>query len=293
MQAPQNPSLRVACIQMRSTTDIAKNVETLRTLVNQAADQGANYVQTPEMTGILQRNPKLLFASITEHAQDQVFQTAAQLAQSHGIWVHIGSTAIALGNSKAANRGALFGPQGEEIAIYDKIHMFDVDLDGGERWRESKVYEPGNQCVLSSVNQVKTGLAICYDLRFPHLFRHQAKQGAILLTCPSSFTRQTGEAHWHTLLKSRAIENGAFMVAAAQGGKHDDGRETYGHSIVIDPWGNVVAELEHDEPGVLTADLDLSLVDQARKKIPSLANERRFSIRDQATEGFRNKGEVA
>lgn len=293
MKASENNHLRAACIQMRSSTNIAENVEALEKLVGEAATQGAQYVQTPEMTGILQRNPKLLFASISKQERDPVANTASHLAKKHGLWVHIGSTAISLGNGKAANRAMLFDPEGSLTTIYDKIHMFDVDLDNGESWRESKVYEPGNQCILSNINGIKLGLAICYDLRFPHLFRHQSKLGAIVLTCPSSFTRQTGQAHWHTLLKSRAIENGAFVIAAAQGGTHEDGRETFGHSLIINPWGEIIGELDHDEPGVLVAELDMSLVNLARTKIPSLANERRFSIRDNSAEDLDIKGEVA
>jgi len=155
--------------------------------------------------------------------------------------------------------------------------MFDVDLENGESWRESKVYHPGDKCVIADMNGISLGMAICYDVRFPHLYRAQAKQGAEILTCPSAFIRQTGEAHWHVLLRSRAIENGAFMIAATQGGVHEDGRETYGHSLIINPWGEIIGELDHNEPGVLTAELDLSEVAKARSRIPGLTNERKFS----------------
>lgn len=270
-------TLKVACVQMRSGTDIDANIAAMEGFIREAAAQGATYVQTPEMTGILQRDTKALFASISADKDDRVFAKASALAKELGIWVHIGSTAIDRGDGKAANRAGLFSPSGERVASYDKIHMFDVDLANGESWRESKVYNPGDQCVVSRINEIPLGIAICYDMRFPHLFRAQAKQGAEILTSPSSFTRQTGEAHWHILLRSRAIENGAFMIAAAQSGVHEDGRETYGHSLIINPWGEIIGELDHNEPGIVVAELDLSEVAKARQRIPGLANEREFS----------------
>lgn len=272
-----SPTLKVACVQMRSGTDIDKNIVTLEGFIREAASLGATYVQTPEMTGILQRDTKALFASISTDENDPVFAKASDLAKELGIWIHIGSTAIDRGDGKAANRAGLFSPTGERVASYDKIHMFDVDLANGESWRESKVYRPGDQCVVSLIDDIPLGIAICYDMRFPHLFRAQAKQGAEILTSPSSFTRQTGEAHWHILLRSRAIENGAFMIAAAQGGVHEDGRETYGHSLIINPWGEIIGEQNNNEPGIIVAELDLSEVTKARQRIPGLANEREFS----------------
>ena len=269
--------LKIACVQMRSGTDISANIADMEGFIREAASKGACYVQTPEMTGILQKNTKALFASIVADKDDPVFGKASDLAQELGIWIHIGSTAVDRGDGKAANRAGLFSPNGERVASYDKIHMFDVDLDNGESWRESKVYHPGDKCVLAKMDDISLGMAICYDMRFPHLFRAQAKKGAEILSCPAAFTRQTGEVHWHILLRSRAIENGTFMIAAAQGGLHEDGRETYGHSLVINPWGQIIGELDHDEPGVLIAELDLSEVGKARSRIPSLANERQFS----------------
>jgi len=282
-----------SCIQMRSGTNVDSNVKIMERLVREAAASGAQYIQTPEMTGILQRKPKPLFASITGDTEDPVFGRAADLAGELGVWIHIGSTAIDLGNGMAANRAGLYSPSGERVASYDKIHMFDVDLDNGESWRESKIYQPGNKCVTTSVDDIPLGLAICYDLRFPHLFRHQAKSGAAILTCPAAFTRQTGRAHWHTLLKARAIENGSFVVAAAQGGDHEDGRETYGHSLIVNPWGEIIAELDHEDPGVLITELDISQVAIARGKIPSLNNEKRFSITTHTTDIMGLSGEVA
>lgn len=263
---------------MRSSTLIADNISAMEELVRKAASDGAQYIQTPEMTGILQRNRKGLFEEIKLQDEDLLVKHAAELAAELNIWLHIGSHAIFLGEEKAANRAFLFSPEGELITTYDKIHMFDVDLDNGECWRESNVYQPGEKSVLVETELGLMGVSICYDMRFPNLYREYALQGAQVLTAPSSFTRQTGEAHWHTLLKSRAIENGAFMIAAAQGGTHEDGRETYGHSLIINPWGKVIAELDHNEPGYITADLDLADVKKARERIPNLENTREFML---------------
>lgn len=276
--------LRVACLQMCSGVDVAKNIEQMRELTHQAAKDGAIYVQSPEMSGLLQKNPKLLLETIVQEKDDPVFAACSALAREFGIWFHLGSTPVELEETaetkKAANRSALFSPRGELIVTYDKIHMFDVALDEQNRWMESNRYQAGNRTFVVDLNGVKLGLSICYDVRFPQIFRQQAKLGAKILSCPSSFTKPTGEAHWEILLRARAIENGAFMIAAAQGGKHEDGRETYGHSMIVDPWGEIIAELEDDQPGVLVADIDLNLVDEARKRIPNLLNERKFSISD-------------
>jgi len=269
---------------MRSGTDQAANIEAMAAGVREAAGQGATYVQTPEMTGLIQRGREALLAAISPDAGNPVFARAAALARELGVYLHVGSTAVAAGNGKAFNRAALFSPSGERVATYDKIHMFDVDLDKGESWRESAIYQPGSQAVVAELPEAGLGFAICYDLRFPQLFRREALSGASLLTCPAAFTRQTGEAHWHLLLRARAIENGAFVVAAAQGGVHADGRETYGHSLVVDPWGEVVAELDHDRPGVLVCDIDIARSAAARAKIPNLRNARDFDLA--TVEGF-------
>jgi len=172
----------------------------------------------------------------------------------------------------------MFAPSGTRVAVYDKIHMFDVDLDHGESWRESAVYQPGSKAVDVRLPDAMVGLAICYDLRFPELFRREAQAGASILTAPAAFTRQTGEVHWHVLIRARAIENGAFMICAAQGGRHEDGRETYGHSLVVDPMGGIVAELDHDEPGVLVCDIDPQMSSAARERIPNLKNAMPFDL---------------
>jgi predicted amidohydrolase len=274
--------LRTACVQMRSGVSVEKNIVQMRDFVRAAAAQGAIYIQTPEMSGLLQKNPKLLMDTIKLQDHDPVFAASAELAMELGIWLHLGSTPIKLADSeitkKAANRGALFSPKGELVFTYDKIHMFDVVVDEANQWKESNRFQPGENAYVFDMNGVKAGVSICYDLRFPQLYQAQAKAGANILTCPSSFTKPTGKAHWEVLLRARAIENGAFMIAAAQGGQHEDGRTTHGHSMIIDPWGQVLGELAHDEPGVLVCDLDLEQSANARKRIPNLANERKFSI---------------
>jgi len=270
--------LTCAAVQMRSTTDIATNRDDFERLVREAAGRGATYVQTPEMTGLIQKNRKALLDAISAEDSDPIAATASSLAREFGIWLHVGSTPIALGDGKVANRALLFGPDGGKRVSYDKIHMFDVDLDNGESWRESAVYQPGDRAVTVQMDDALLGLAICYDVRFPDIFRKQALAGAEILTSPAAFTRQTGEAHWHVLLRARAIENGAFMIAAAQGGTHEDTRETYGHSMIVDPWGRILAEKADDEPGVITAAIDLDAVLEARQKIPNLKNIRQFNL---------------
>ena len=269
---------KAALLQMRSGTDIGRNVKTFSTMVREAAANGATYVQSPEMTGALVRDRVALKTMLKDEAADPVAASASELARSLGIHVHVGSTAIAAEGGKVANRAFLFGPDGAKIATYDKIHMFDVDLDNGESWRESATYEPGKRTVIAELPFAQLGLAVCYDLRFPQLFRAQALAGADVLTVPAAFTRQTGQAHWHVLLRARAIENGAWVLAAAQGGTHEDGRETFGHSIAIDPWGRVVAEAEGDEPGIVYAQVDPAASVEARKKIPNLRNAREFEV---------------
>lgn len=271
-------TVRVAALQMRSGESVARNVADFEALVREAAGMGASYVQSPEMTGALMRDRQALMASLKPQGEDAIERAAGRLAAELGIVVHVGSTAIARPDGKIANRAFVFGPDGGLLATYDKIHMFDVDLDNGESWRESATYEPGAASTVVDLPFGRLGLAICYDVRFPQLFRAQALAGAQVLSAPAAFTRQTGEAHWHVLQRARAIENGAFVVTAAQGGLHEDGRETYGHSLIVDPWGRVVAEADHAEPGVVIADIDLTQSAQARAKIPNLRNARDFTV---------------
>jgi deaminated glutathione amidase len=269
---------KAAAIQMRSGVEPAANAAALRQLVREAASMGASYVQTPEMTGMVERDRAALFSRLKPEQSDSIVAAARELALGHSIYLHIGSTAILLPDGKVANRAFLFAPNGDLVTTYDKIHMFDVDLDKGESWRESSTYTPGEKAVVADLPFGKLGFAICYDLRFPQLFRTEAMEGAEILTAPAAFTKQTGVAHWHVLLRSRAIENGAFVVSAAQAGLHEDGRETFGHSMIVDPWGRIISEALTDEPQVIAAEIDVSQVAAARKKIPNLNNARAFSV---------------
>jgi predicted amidohydrolase len=283
-------AFKAAAIQMRSGESPERNAVDLERLVREAARLGATYVQTPEMTGALIRDKDARAASFTSEDKDIVVSTARKLAKELGIFLHIGSTAILRADGKLANRALLFAPDGAMIASYDKIHMFDVDLDNGESWRESAAYEPGTEAVVTEIDGTKLGFAVCYDLRFPQLFRAEAMAGAELLSVPAAFTRQTGEAHWHILLRARAIENGAYVVAAAQGGLHEDGRETYGHSLIVDPWGRIIAEAAHDEPAVIVAEIDPAQSLAARRKIPNLKNARDFVVNVGEAEAPRLRG---
>jgi predicted amidohydrolase len=280
----------IAAIQMCSGTDPLRNVETMRRLVREAAAKGAVYVQTPEMTGAIQKDRAGLRAILRPEAEDIVVAAAAELAAELGIHVHVGSTAIAVADGKVANRGFLFGPDGARICSYDKIHMFDVDLDNGESWRESAVYSPGATARMADLPFARLGFAICYDVRFPELFKLQAQAGAEVISVPAAFTRQTGEAHWEILLRARAIENGVYIVAAAQAGVHEDGRETYGHSMIIDPWGRVIASASGTGEAVVVAEIDPAAVKAARDKVPNLRNGRAFTLETVAASA---KGGVA
>ena len=271
-------TFKVAAIQMCSGVDPQKNADDMERLVREAAAQGAIYVQTPEMTGALQRSRADLRAVLRDEASDLIAARARMLARELAIHVHVGSTAIGREDGKIANRGFLFAPGGERVCSYDKIHMFDVDRDNGESWRESAAYEAGTEARVAELPFATLGFAICYDVRFPQLFRSQAMAGAEILTVPAAFTRQTGEAHWEILLRARAIENGAFLIAAAQGGVHEDGRETYGHSMIIDPWGRILARADGSGEAVLLADIDIAAVNAARAKIPNLKNARDFTL---------------
>jgi predicted amidohydrolase len=268
---------KAAMIQMRSGLAPAANLEAAVTLIGEAKSSGADYVLTPEMTNIMEVKRERLFANIVEEEADTSLATFRELARKLGIYIHIGSLAIKLSPEKAANRSFLIDPKGRVAARYDKIHMFDVDLGNGESYRESRSYRPGEQAVISDLPWGRLGLTVCYDLRFPALYRALAEAGATMLAIPSAFTRQTGEAHWHVLLRARAIENGCFVFAAAQGGTHESGRETYGHSLIVDPWGRVLAE-GGSEPGVVMAEIDPGEVAKARSRIPSLQHGRRFEI---------------
>jgi predicted amidohydrolase len=271
-------TMKVAAIQMCSGVDPHRNADTMARLVREAAAQGATYVQTPEMTGALQKDRAGLRAILRDEASDAIVRTASELARELSIHLHVGSTAIGLPDGKIANRGFLFGPDGAKLCSYDKIHMFDVDLDNGESWRESAAYQPGSEARVAQLPFGRLGFAICYDVRFPQLFRAEALAGAEILTVPAAFTRQTGEAHWEILLRARAIENGAFLIAAAQAGVHEDGRETFGHSMIVDPWGRVLAVAGATGEAVIVSEIDIAAVRAARGKVPNLRNAREFKL---------------
>lgn len=273
----QSSTFRVGLVQMRSSRTPSENIATAVKLIGEAKRAGADYVLTPEMTNILELSREKLFAAIVPEEKDVGVATFRELAQSLGIWLHIGSLALKVSADKAVNRSLLIDPQGEIAARYDKIHMFDVDLAGGESYRESHNFRPGEAAVVCDLPWGRLGLTVCYDLRFPALYRALAEAGSSFLTVPSAFTRQTGEAHWHVLLRARAIENGCYVFAAAQGGAHENGRETFGHSLVVDPWGRVLAE-GGIEPGVFLANIDPALVASVRGRIPSLQHGRRFEV---------------
>ncbi|MBN9032191.1 MAG: nitrilase [Rhizobiales bacterium 63-7] len=271
-------SFKAAAIQMCSGVDPERNAAYMARLVREAAAAGAIYVQTPEMTGALQRDRQAMRAVLRGEGDDLILREGRNLAAALGIYMHIGSTAIARDDGKIANRGFLIGPDGDIICRYDKIHMFDVDLDNGESWRESSAYQPGSEARIASLPFGELGFTICYDVRFPELFRRQAVNGAQVISVPAAFTRQTGEAHWEVLLRARAIENGVFIVAAAQAGRHEDGRETFGHSMIVDPWGRVLAEAGPTGEAVVLAEIDVGAVKAAHQRIPNLANAREFSL---------------
>ncbi|MFG1228104.1 carbon-nitrogen hydrolase family protein [Xanthobacter autotrophicus DSM 597] len=270
-------TLRVGLVQLRSGREPAANLDAAAALIREAARDGAQYVQTPEVTNIMELDRKVLFEKLQDEGADATLASLRQLTRELGITLHIGSLALKVSDAKAVNRGFVIDPDGEISARYDKIHMFDVDLGNGESYRESNAYRPGERAILTDVDGIRLGMTICYDLRFPSLYRALAEGGAKVLTVPSAFTRPTGEAHWHVLLRARAIENGAYVLAAAQGGRHENGRDTYGHSLVVDPWGRVIAEGGTD-PGVILAEIDMAEVAAARARVPSLANGRRFEI---------------
>jgi len=277
MSAAERLGFNAAMIQMRSGLDPAANLAAALKLIDEAKAAGADYVLTPEMTNILAAKREQLFAKIVAEEQDTTLTTLRDVARKLAIYIHIGSLAIKASPEKAANRSFLIDRRGEVVARYDKIHMFDVDLAGGESYRESNTYRPGELAMIADLPWGRLGLTVCYDLRFPALYRALAEAGASFLAIPSAFTRQTGEAHWHVLQRARAIENGCFVLAAAQGGKHENGRETYGHSLVVDPWGRILAE-GGTELGVVMAQIDPSEIVAARSRIPSLHHGRRFEL---------------
>ncbi len=268
---------RAGLVQMCSGRDVASNVEAARNLIRDAAARGADYIQTPEVTTLMELDRERLFAAIEPEESNAALAAFQDLARELSVWLHIGSMPILAPTGKIANRSYLLNPDGRIAARYDKIHMFDVDLPGGESYRESRNYEPGDKAVIAHLPWGGLGMSICYDLRFPHLFRALAQSGAKFLAVPAAFTKPTGAAHWHTLLRARAIECQCFVFAAAQGGRHEHGRDTFGHSLIISPWGEILAEGDI-HPTVITADIDLSKLEEARSRVPSLKHDRAFQI---------------
>ena len=269
--------LKAALVQLRTPATQAAALAQVGPLVRQAACGGAELIATPEATNILQRDKAKLFEAVRPLDEDACVTGLRALARELGVWILIGSALVRREDGQLANRSTLVGADGAVKATYDKIHMFDVDLPTGERHRESALYTPGERAAVAKTPWGKLGLSVCYDVRFPHLYRTLAKAGAEIITVPAAFTRPTGEAHWEILLRARAIETGAFVLAPAQGGLHEDGRGTWGRSLIIGPWGEILAKAEDDEPGVIAADLDLDAVAKARAAIPALVNDRAFA----------------
>jgi predicted amidohydrolase len=273
-------SFTAAMVQMRTGLLPPANLEQGTKLIREAAAQGADYVLTPEVSNMIQANRQAMFENLAAEEDDLSLKAYRALAVELKIHLHIGSLALRVSPERAVNRSFLIAPDGTVIASYDKIHMFDIDLPGGESYRESANYQPGETAVIADLPWGRIGLTICYDVRFPALYRALAESGASFLTVPSAFTVRTGEAHWHTLLRARAIENGCFVFAAAQAGTHESKRQSYGHSLIIDPWGTILAEGSATETGVFLARIDPSKVETARKTVPSLQHGRRFSVAD-------------
>jgi predicted amidohydrolase len=268
---------RAALVQLRSGRSMEANLERAEALVRRAAQGGAVYVQTPENTAVMELKPELVLRAAQTEDESVALAKLRALAAELGIFLHIGSLAIKLDEARVANRSYLIDPQGGIAARYDKLHMFDVDLAGGESHRESSHCRPGAKAVVADLPFGRLGLSVCYDLRFPQLYRALATSGAEFIAIPSAFTKQTGEAHWHVLTRARAIETGAFVLAATQGGLHENGRATYGHSLIVSPWGEILAEAG-EEPGVIFADIDLAASAEASSRIPALKHGREFEV---------------
>ena len=267
--------MRAAIFQMTSGIDPAANAAAIVEMVGRAAEQGADMLFTPEMAGYLDRNRARAADTLRSEADDPVLNAVREAAARHGLWVHLGSLPIKEegGDGRWVNRSFMIDDKGGIRARYDKIHLFDVDLATGESWRESSVYRPGEEVVAVDTPWARMGLSVCYDMRFPDLYRALTNAGATMLLMPAAFTVPTGKAHWHVLLRARAIEAGCFVIAAAQTGRHQDGRETYGHSLVIDAWGEVLLDMG-EEAGLALAEIDLSRVEEVRGRVPAIANRR-------------------
>lgn len=274
-------TISVALIQTRTPATQPDAVAHLEPMVREAAAGGATLIVTPEASNFLQKDREQRLALLTDQDSDALVLAAMDWAAELGVWLLVGSAIVESGHegdARAANRSILIDDASRIATTYDKLHVYDVDLPTGERWRESAGVRPGDAAVVTDLPWGRLGLTVCYDLRFPQLFRALAKAGASVITVPSAFTVPTGQAHWESLLRARAIETGCFILAPAQGGTHEDGRATWGHSMVVDPWGAVIARLDNDAPGVLFAELDLTAVERARQAVPQLTHDRDFTL---------------
>jgi predicted amidohydrolase len=270
--------LRIAALQMRSGTEPGPNLDALEQLTGEAVAAGASYVLSPEVTVVFAENRDGLRNVAGPWQDNPHVARAAGIAATHKVHLHLGSMAIALPDGRFANRSILFTPKGGVAATYDKIHLFDATLPGLKNYRESETYAGGDVAVVTDAPGFRLGMSICYDMRFAPLYRMLAEAGAQLISIPAAFTVPTGQAHWETLIRARAIETGCFVIAAAQGGQHQNGRSTWGHSMIVDPWGTIIAQSPGDETGVVVADVDFAAIADARAKVPSLANARQFSL---------------
>jgi predicted amidohydrolase len=270
-------TFKAACVQMRTGLDIAANIASASALIREAKSKGADFIATPEMTSLFEAETDALFAKTKPEAEDTALKAFRALAHELKVWLLIGSLPIRVAERQCANRSFLIDPSGKVVTTYDKIHMFDVDLAGGEVYRESRNYRPGEVAVVADLPWGKLGLTVCYDLRFPQLYRALAKAGASFITIPAAFTHTTGMAHWHVLQRARAIETGCFIIAPAQAGTHENKRRTFGHSLIVAPWGEILAGAG-EEPGVIVADIDPAKVTEARGRVPSLTHDRRFTL---------------
>ena len=270
--------VRVAALQMNSGTAPEPNLDALEALAHEAASQGAAYALSPEVSVAFAENREGLAAVAGPWENNPAIGRCRGIARDTGLTLHLGSLAVALPDGRFANRSVVFTPDGEIAAIYDKIHLFDATLPGLRQYRESETYVGGDEAVVTAAAGLRLGLTICYDVRFPALHRTLAEAGAELIAVPAAFTVPTGEAHWEVLLRARAIKTGCYVIAAAQAGQHQNGRATWGHSMIIDPWGKIIGELDGQTPGVLVADIDPGAVAEARGRVPALANARTFSL---------------
>jgi deaminated glutathione amidase len=283
-----SPSFRAGLVQMCTGRDVTRNLQDATGLIREAARRGARYVQTPEFTVLMEATSRQWFAGTLPEEGNPAVAHFAGLARELALWLHVGSMSVLLPSGKIANRSYLFAPNGSISARYDKIHMFDAAPGSGESYRESKHFQAGRHAVVADLPWGPLGLSVCYDVRFPGLYRALAQAGATMLAVPSAFIQQTGAAHWHVLLRARAVETGSYVLAAAQGGTHESGRETFGHSMIISPWGEIIAEAgPRVQPSVILADIVCNEVADARRRMPSLEHDQPFSVeRASAGEGI-------